>query len=75
MEVLFFGSLIDETSISNIQVDTVSDTNELIQILCKRYPGLGSVKYFIAVNEKMVQGNTALNLNDTVALMPPFSGG
>lgn len=75
MEVLFFGSLTDETSISNIQMDAVCDTNELMQILCKQYPGLANAKYFIAVNEKMIQENTALNLNDTVAIMPPFSGG
>ncbi len=75
MEILFFGSLVDETTVSNIKLVTASDMDELIQILCKRYPGLVNAKYFIAVNEKMIQGNTALHLNDIVALMPPFSGG
>jgi molybdopterin synthase sulfur carrier subunit len=43
--------------------------------LIERYPSLANKKYFIAVNQKMVHENIKLKMGDTVALMPPFSGG
>jgi sulfur-carrier protein len=33
------------------------------------------IKYSIAVNKQVIQNNTTLNPDDTVALLPPFSGG
>jgi molybdopterin converting factor small subunit len=45
--------------------------NELIA----QFPSIGNKKYFVAVNQKMIQTNTLLKTGDTVALMPPFSGG
>lgn len=54
---------------------TASDTDTLKQQLSGKFPQLSGMKYAIAVNKKMTEGNTELNTNDTVALMPPYSGG
>jgi molybdopterin converting factor small subunit len=39
------------------------------------FPELADRKYAVAVNMKVVQENLELKQNDTVALMPPYSGG
>ena len=75
IEILFFGSLIDATTDSRIDLELFSDTDELLLKLIQLYPALRAGKYFVAVNQKMIQENTKLNSGDTVALMPPFSGG
>ena len=75
MELLFFGSLVDVTIVSRLNLDGIADTDLLRLHLEKCYPTLKSAKYFIAVNQQMIQGNVILKEGDTVALMPPFSGG
>ncbi|KAF0240285.1 MAG: molybdopterin synthase sulfur carrier subunit [Chitinophagaceae bacterium] len=75
IQVLFFGSLTDSSLVAEQTMDLVPDTNELKQVLIQQYPGLKMAKFFIAVNQQMVQENTLLKNGDIVALMPPFSGG
>ena len=53
----------------------VIDTKSLKEVLTKKFPLLADRKYAIAVNKKLVQDNIKLSQNDTVALMPPYSGG
>ncbi len=75
IEILFFGSLVDGTAVSSITVETFSDTHTLLKYLEQQYPSLQSAKYFIAINQQMIQENTTLVSGDSIALMPPFSGG
>ncbi len=75
MEILFFGSLVDATGLSKINVAEVADTEGLIALLTQKFPSLEHAKYFIAVNSQMIIGNVAIKKDDTIALMPPFSGG
>ena len=75
IQVFFFGSLVEVTAVSFRKVNESTDTDSLQQLLHQHYPGLQSCKYLIAVNQKMIQQNTQLKNGDTVALMPPFSGG
>ena len=74
LSVLVFGSLTEIVG-ESIQLENISDTDLLIAELNKRYPALQHSKYLVAVNKRMVSSNTELNVNDTVALMSPFSGG
>jgi molybdopterin converting factor small subunit len=53
----------------------IADTNNLIAKLNEMYPELAGTKYAIAVDKKIVTENIPLNINSTVALLPPFSGG
>ena len=75
INLLTFGSFAD--SIGNAMIDDhlVQDTFSLISVLIATYPELTHKKYMLAVNKNIVQRNIALNEGDTVAILPPFSGG
>ena len=75
VNVLIFGPLKDVTGTHVCQVTDVSDTNEMIVKMNAMYPGLDEKKYLIAVEKEIVQSNTSLSDNFTVALLPPYSGG
>jgi molybdopterin converting factor small subunit len=75
MEILFFGQLADMVGKPSWQTDPVTDTDALKAKLEATFEGLQHVKYMIAVNRRMVQTNTTLMGSESIALMPPFSGG
>lgn len=75
IQVIFFGSITDITNTSQLVLSGCGDTQSLMTELIARYPSIANRKYFVAVNQKMIQENTPLKTGDTVALMPPFSGG
>lgn len=75
MEVLFFGSLQDITGVPKLSLSDIRDTDSLVSHLDTQFPALRQARYFIAVNRQMIDGNTMIALGDTIALMPPFSGG
>jgi molybdopterin converting factor small subunit len=75
INLLVFGQIADITGKTTWKVSGVKNTDELSHILAETYPSLQSMKYSIAVNKKIIQGNTELNNDDTVAILPPFSGG
>lgn len=53
----------------------VADTDQLAAVLPDTYPALRNSKYLIAVNRKVITGNTPLSPTDSIALLPPYSGG
>ena len=69
-----FGQLADILGNSEITLDA-ANIDELKAVLCGRYPALQHIKYALAVNKQMISDNVPLANNDTVALLPPFSGG
>jgi len=74
VNVMAFGSVTDVMG-ESIQLEHVQDTDALMLELNRRFPALKNSKFLVAVNRKMINKNTRLNGNDTVALMSPFSGG
>ena len=74
INIIIFGQLCDLLG-ENLVMNNVDDTDSLTTILNERYPELARSKYMMAVDKKLVKGNTLLNNNSTVALLPPFSGG
>lgn len=75
INLIIFGRLTDITGKSTLTLTDISDTNALVKQLNELYPLLANNKYVMAVDRKIVSGNTILKENSTVALMPPFSGG
>jgi molybdopterin synthase sulfur carrier subunit len=67
--------LADITLTGQMTVDDFTSTDILKDHLVARFPQLSAARYFLAVNQQMIEGNQQLNSEDTVALMPPFSGG
>ena len=75
IDVLTFGQITDIIKEAKLKISGAENTDELIKLLENNYPALQSNKYSIAVNKKMIHENTALHNEDTVAILPPFSGG
>ena len=75
VNILIFGQIADITGSGNLIMSEVKDTAELLQKLQMNYPALLDSKFAIAVDKKIVKENTALQDNNTIALLPPFSGG
>ena len=69
-----FGQLSDITGRAEWQLQA-NDTDDLKSQMQTLYPALRTKNYLIAVNELLIKENTILNDADTVALLPPFSGG
>ncbi len=70
-----FGRLTELTGGVQHILPAVTDTDALRQQLAQQFPELAGVRYFIAINNKMVQENTIIPENAVLALLPPFSGG
>lgn len=68
-----FGQLSEITG-KDFQV-SVEDTDQLAALLRNTYQVPADMKYLVAVNRKVISNNTLLNADDTVALLPPYSGG
>ena len=74
VKILFFGSFREEAGHSEVMHD-VEDTGAVVRKLCDKYPRWKESKFLIAVDEEIVEGNTALPDGCTVAVLPPYSGG
>ena len=78
LKILFFGITTDLVGVSNLDLvlpdaSTVLDFKSLLK---KKYPQLENLdSYAIAVNESYAMSDLILNEKDTVALIPPVSGG
>ncbi|MBX9807733.1 MAG: MoaD/ThiS family protein [Flavobacteriaceae bacterium] len=75
IQLLAFGQIIDITGKSVWKMSGIKNTKDLVKNLEQEFPALIKTRYSIAVNKKVIQENTTINENDTIALLPPFSGG
>jgi molybdopterin synthase sulfur carrier subunit len=75
IKIILFGQLSDIAGGDSLMLQAVSDTNELQEMLKQQYPALRESKYIIAVDKRVIQENTSLYENSSIALLPPFSGG
>ena len=74
VKILLFGKLADIAG-GVVLLDSVADTDSLINALEEEYPEFTKTKFVIAVDKQVIKENTVLNKKSTVALLPPFSGG
>ncbi len=75
INIIVFGQLYDMTKVAQFTINEVDNTEQLTQKIMERFPLLSEFKFSMAVNKKIVHGNTILNNEDIVALLPAFSGG
>ncbi len=75
MKITLFGQLTDIAGTSSLVVESVQDTDALVQAVDRRYPAMAGARYKIAVDKKAVSVNTVINENSDLAFLPPFSGG
>mgnify|MGYP001182319601 CR=1 FL=1 len=75
INILAFGQIAEIAGSTEWESQDIENADNLRIYLEGNYPQLKSVKYSIAVNRRLIHGNEKFNDNDTVALLPPFSGG
>lgn len=75
LQILSFGSIIDITGSANFTMPLVADTTALIAALYEKFPVLADKKFIVAINAVTISENTALSAGDSIAILPPFSGG
>ncbi|HWR32307.1 MAG TPA: MoaD/ThiS family protein [Chitinophagaceae bacterium] len=75
INLLVFGQIADITGKTMWKIAGVQNTDDLLQKLITDFPALKSLSYSIAVNKVIIRENTLLANDDTVAILPPFSGG
>jgi molybdopterin converting factor subunit 1 len=79
IRLLFFAQLRDLAKTTEVVMDVPDNINiaDLKPIIADRFPGmrahLDTVTY--AIGNEYVAATSALSANDTVALIPPISGG
>jgi molybdopterin synthase sulfur carrier subunit len=74
INVIIFGQLTEITG-NTLLLNNIEDTDSLIRELNGLYPALADKKYAVAVDKQVINQNTILKGKNTVALLPPFSGG
>ncbi|WP_406827282.1 MoaD/ThiS family protein [Pedobacter sp. KACC 23697] len=75
IEIISFGQITEFISRQKIVIDGIADTDALKQYLEDQFPALKGTKYKLALNKNIVQRNTEITNQATIAIMPPFSGG
>jgi molybdopterin synthase sulfur carrier subunit len=75
INLFLFGQLADIAGSGHLVMDEVPDTDSLNDQLQQLYPALSLSTYIIAVNKDIINANTLLKNEDTVALLPPYAGG
>ena len=71
-----FGKLTEILGSGQLELSsTAMNTDALKALLLQQFPVLADMKFFMAINNKMVQGNAAFEEGAIIALLPPFSGG
>lgn len=73
IKVLAFGQLA-EIMDNEFLIEAV-DTKTLLDVLKQKFPTIGERKFAVAVNGIISKETVMLEDQDTVALLPPFSGG
>ena len=75
INIIAFGQIVDLTGRQSWKISGIKTTDELMRKLTEQFPSLPKINFIMAVNKNVIINNTELNPNDTVALLPPYSGG
>jgi molybdopterin converting factor small subunit len=75
LQILSFGSITDITGSADFTMPLFADTASLTAALKNKFPALADKKFVLAVNAVAVTENTALSAGNSIAILPPFSGG
>ena len=73
IKILAFGSLLE--IIGKELFIEAADTENLLASLIRQFPLLENRKIAVAVNGEITKDVVLLQESDTVALLPPYSGG
>ena len=75
INIMLFGQLAQLAGKDRIVLSGINDTLQLKEEINELFPALENIEYAIAVGKKIMHENALIAEGDTVALLPPFSGG
>jgi len=75
INLLSFGSLTEIVDSGLIIDSELTDSDSVRNYLLKNHPEIADKKFIMAINKTIIRQNTDLTELDTVAILPPFSGG
>ena len=75
INLLLFGNLAELAQKTEIELTNITNSTELHAYIEFHYPQLMNSKFAVAVNKKISGKEVVFHDSDTVALIPPFSGG
>ncbi|MEC1262309.1 molybdopterin converting factor subunit 1 [Bacillus swezeyi] len=76
IKILLFANLAEQAGAQSINMEEEKTTTDRIrQFLKETYSLQGTDRAMIAVNEVYKRGNSEVKSGDTVAFIPPVSGG
>ena len=75
INIMLFGQLAQLAGKDRIVLSGINDTLQLREEMNEMFPTLKNIEYAIAVGKKIMHENAMIAEGDTVALLPPFSGG
>ncbi|MEC1678592.1 molybdopterin converting factor subunit 1 [Bacillus mojavensis] len=76
IKILLFAGLAEKAGTSTLEIDMEQATTDDVKAVLKEQYGLESIDTaMIAVNESYVKEITSVSSGDTVAVIPPVSGG
>src|SRR5688572_32499554 len=75
INILVFGPLVDVFGKKTFEIDRLATTDALKAKLETDFPDLKDRHYAIAVDMQFITTETSLEGVETVALLPPYSGG
>lgn len=70
-----FGQLTDVLQTDQMEVRNQENTDDLMAWLLNQFPALQGFSVVLAVNNSIIHQQTPIASGDSLALMPPFSGG
>jgi len=73
--VLYFGMAADAAKKNSSVYNDCNNTDALKKAIINDCPELKNFNFALAVNKNIVNSTILLNEGDTVAVLPPFSGG
>ncbi len=75
VKIITFGKITEIVSAKELRWQDIPDTKVLKEKLEEMYPLLKGMQYQIAVDKKIMHGETALSEDAEIALLPPYAGG
>jgi len=70
-----FGKIEEIIGDSDCTLDSVDTVQSLYNELAIQFPALANMMYAVAINNKIANPSSEIKEGDSIALLPPFSGG
>jgi len=75
ISIKYFGQIAEVTQINEEHIEfSGHDVSELLSVLHSKYENLKHKDFQVAQNQELVSEDTKIT-GETIALLPPFSGG